>query len=197
MTADYTEIKSLLKKFKERFSKIKEVRVTSEKGTDVTMKFTKYNWIDKDDGLCRNRGDFTTLPAGEFFAPPDERTTNGKIVIDGSFGKLLSEPLTFTVKDGFVESASDGDILKNMDSFGKAGRNIAELGIGLNKNAKLIGHPLEDNKVLGTVHIGFGDNSRFGGKIRCGYQAHGVILKPTLYIDGKAIIENGKILLDT
>jgi len=60
----------------------------------------------------------------------------------------------------------------------------------------LIGHPLEDNKVFGTVHIGFGDNSRYGGKIKCAYHAHGVIQKPTVYIDGKILIDNGKLMLD-
>ncbi|MEM3444554.1 MAG: aminopeptidase [Thermoplasmata archaeon] len=196
ITANYLEVRAILNALKEKFAKKKEVKIVSEKGTEIVLNFTKYKWIDKDDGLCRNRGDFTTLPAGEFFAAPDEKTANGKIVVDGSFGKLLQEPITFTVKDGFVESASNGDILKAMDAFGKAGRNIAEVGIGVNKNAKLIGHPLEDNKVYGTVHIGFGDNSRYGGKIKCGYHAHGVILKPTIFADGEVVVENGVIKLE-
>lgn len=193
ITANYLTIRKLIDYLKEKIQKKKEIRIVSEKGTDVVMKFIKYKWIDKDDGLCRNRGDFTTLPAGEFFTAPDEKTANGKIVVDGSFGKLLHDPITLTVKDGYVESASDGDILKAMDAYGKPGRNIAEMGIGLNENAKLIGHPLEDNKVYGTVHIGFGDNSRYGGRIKCGYHAYGVILKPTVFVDGEIIVENGVI----
>ncbi|MCX8174069.1 MAG: aminopeptidase [Thermoplasmata archaeon] len=196
ITANYTEIRDLIDRMKEKFLKKKEVKIVSEKGTEIVMKFTKYRWIDKDDGLCRNRGDFTTLPAGEFFAAPDEKTANGKLVIDGSFGKLLSEPITFTVKEGYVESASNGDILKAMDAYGKSGRNIAEMGIGVNKSAKLMGHPLEDNKVYGTVHIGFGDNSRYGGKIKCSYHAHGVILKPSVYVDNVLVVENGNILVE-
>jgi len=196
ITANYLEVRELIDKLKLKFEKKKEVRVVAENGTDIVMKFTKYPWIDKDDGLCRNRGDFTTLPAGELFAAPDEKSANGKIVIDGSFGKLLHEPIILTVKDGYVESANNAEVLKAMDGFGRAGRNIAELGIGLNRNAKLLGHPLEDNKVLGTVHIGFGDNSRYGGKVKCAYHAHGVILKPTVFVDGIAVVENGKILIE-
>ncbi|MEM3396546.1 MAG: aminopeptidase [Thermoplasmata archaeon] len=197
ITANYLEVRKLIDILKEKFVRRKEVRIVSEKGTEIVMRFTKYRWIDKDDGLCRNRGDFTTLPAGEFFAAPDEKTANGKLVVDGSFGKLLQEPVTLTVKDGFVESASNGDILKAMDAYGKAGRNIAEFGIGVNKSAKLMGHPLEDNKVYGTVHIGFGDNSRYGGKIKCGYHAHGVILKPTVFVDGEIVVENGEIKVES
>jgi len=196
VTADYLEIQKMIARMKEIVAKKKEIKIVTEKGTEFTMKFTRYKWIDKDDGLCRNRGDLTTLPAGEFFCAPDEKSANGKLVIDGSFGTLLKDPITITVKDGFVESSSDAQVLKTMDSYGKIGRNIAEFGIGLNKNAKLIGHPLEDNKVFGTVHIGFGDNSRYGGKIKCAYHAHGVIQKPTVYIDGKILIDNGKLMLD-
>lgn len=44
--------------------------------------------------------------------------------------------------------------------------NIAELGIGINDKASRPDNILESEKILGTVHIAFGDNSSFGGKIR-------------------------------
>ncbi|MFB6077339.1 MAG: hypothetical protein ABEK12_04380, partial [Candidatus Nanohaloarchaea archaeon] len=38
-------------------------------------------------------------------------------------------------------------------------RNVAEFGVGTNPAATLIGNILQDEKVLGTVHVAFGDNT--------------------------------------
>jgi leucyl aminopeptidase (aminopeptidase T) len=66
----------------------------------------------------------------------------------------------------------------------------------MNPMAKIIWNILEDQKKLGTVHIGFGDNSTFGGNVQCDLHYDGVILHPILTIGNKKIIENGNFLLD-
>ena len=73
--------------------------------------------------------------------------------------------------------------------------NIAELGIGTNHGAKIIGEVLEDEKVLGTAHIAIGTNISNGGRIKAPVHLDGVFTKPTIYVDGKKIIENGKMLV--
>ena len=73
--------------------------------------------------------------------------------------------------------------------------NIAELGIGTNPQARLIGNILEDEKIYGTVHIALGDNSTFGGNTRAGVHIDGIILNPVLYIDDNLIVKEGKILI--
>ena len=72
---------------------------------------------------------------------------------------------------------------------------MGELGIGTNPIARLIGNILEDEKVFGTVHIAFGSNATFGGLTQAGIHIDGIILKPSLYLDEKLVVENGKILL--
>ena len=58
--------------------------------------------------------------------------------------------------------------LKDMlDEVGKDARNIAEFGIGTNDSAKLSGVLLEDEKVMGTVHIALGNNISMGGTCKC------------------------------
>jgi len=74
------------------------------------------------------------------------------------------------------------------DAVGEKARNIAELGIGINPEAKLIGNVLEDEKVGGTVHIALGDNSCFGGDIIAGIHLDGIIKKPVLFLDGEKFI---------
>jgi leucyl aminopeptidase (aminopeptidase T) len=43
-----------------------------------------------------------------------------------------------------------------LDSGGGHGRSIAELGIGTKPAAILTGNVLEDEKVIGTMHLAFG-----------------------------------------
>ncbi|PIV70076.1 MAG: leucyl aminopeptidase, partial [Euryarchaeota archaeon CG01_land_8_20_14_3_00_38_12] len=50
-------------------------------------------------------------------------------------------------------------------------------------------------KVLGTVHVAFGDNSTFGGKVSCGIHLDGIIKNPTLKIDDRIILDKGKLVV--
>ncbi len=71
--------------------------------------------------------------------------------------------------------------------------NVAELGIGTNPKAKAKGTVLEDEKVLGTAHIAFGNNISFGGKLNVPFHLDCVFSNPTVFIDGKLIMKDGKI----
>ena len=100
-----------------------------------------------------------------------------------------------TVKNGYVvriTGCDDADTIRTLlRPFGRPGRNIAEIGIGTNPYAKFTGCTLEDEKVMGNIHVALGNNISFGGKIavRCHFDA--VLLKSTLVIDGKTVVENG------
>jgi leucyl aminopeptidase (aminopeptidase T) len=69
---------------------------------------------------------------------------------------------------------------------------IAELGIGTNEVARLTGAVLEDEKVLGTVHVAIGRNTGFGGVNMSKIHLDFIITNPTLKIDGKVVIKNGQ-----
>jgi leucyl aminopeptidase (aminopeptidase T) len=58
-----------------------------------------------------------------------------------------------------------------------------------------MGSPLEDEKVLGTVHVAVGDNSTFGGSVKAGVHLDGIIMKPTLKLDDVELIKNGELNL--
>ena len=128
----------------------------------------------------------TNLPSGEVYVAP--WNANGVIVIDGSMGGfgMLGSPLVLTVKDRRVV-AIEGKESSRLSSIltDEASRNVAELGIGLNPCASLIGNVLEDEKVAGTVHIAVGDNSSFGGDVVADVHLDGIITEPTMYVDGR------------
>jgi aminopeptidase len=71
---------------------------------------------------------------------------------------------------------------------GEKAHNIAEFGIGINPEARLIGNVLEDEKVGGTVHIALGDNSTFGGDVIAGIHLDGIITKPRIFVDDEEFI---------
>jgi leucyl aminopeptidase (aminopeptidase T) len=56
-----------------------------------------------------------------------------------------------------------------------------------------VGAVLEDEKVMGTVHVAVGDNSAFGGKVEVESHLDGIITNPTLKIDGEIVMESGKL----
>jgi leucyl aminopeptidase (aminopeptidase T) len=73
-------------------------------------------------------------------------------------------------------------------------RNIAEFSVGTNPGARLIGNLAEDKKAMGTVHFAIGDNRSLGGHVEAGVHLDGLVLKPTVIVDDKIIVEHGKLM---
>jgi aminopeptidase len=201
LSANYKKIAALTMKLKKLFEKTKIVRVTAPNGTDITMDITGRKAIPSK-GLFHKKGESGNLPTGETFAAPLEGKTNGIFVVDGSMagiGMIKNKPIEFNVEKGLVTKISGGSQAKELEKiikqYGKPARNIAEFGVGTNDKTKLSGMLLEDEKVLGTVHIAIGDNKSMGGKVNAPIHLDGVIKKPTVYFDGKIIMKNGKLLV--
>ncbi|MCP5061782.1 MAG: aminopeptidase [Ignavibacteriae bacterium] len=199
LNADYNKIAKLTIKLTKMMDKTKLVRVTAPNGTDITMSLEGRKAI-ASKGLFHKKGESGNLPTGEAFAAPMEGKTEGVFVADGSFAVIgmLKTPIKIKVEKGLATEITGGkeakELVKMLSSFGKKGRNIAEIGIGTNDSVKLSGMLLEDEKKIGTVHIALGDNKSMGGNINVPIHVDGVILKPTVYFDGKIIMKNGKLL---
>lgn len=196
LMADYEAIAERSLEFAQLLTQAKEARVISPAGTDIVMSLEGRSGYP-DTGIYHNPGDFGNLPAGEAYIAPVEGTAEGVIVVDGSMSAagLLEEPITMKVERGQVTSIQGGNAAKRLEEairpLGVLARNIAELGIGTNDRAILTGNVLEDEKVLGTIHIAIGDNSGFGGKIQVESHLDGVIKNPTLLLDGKEVTLGG------
>ena len=70
----------------------------------------------------------------------------------------------------------------------------AEASVGVNAAALVRGIQREDKNILGAMHFGLGTNVDVGGTIRSRIHMDGVILEPTLYVDGDMRIDNGRFL---
>lgn len=194
LNADYNEIAERSIKLAEMVNRGKTARVTTPAGTDISMKLEGRE-CHADTGLVHNPGDFSNLPAGEAYVAPVEGTANGIIVVDGAMVGKVKQPIKIVVKDGFATEITGGSSARELEEilepFGQPGRNVAELGIGTNHKAKIVGSVLEDEKVMGTVHMALGDNKSMGGNVSVQSHLDGILLKPTLRIDETVIMQDG------
>ena len=83
------------------------------------------------------------------------------------------------------------ELRRLLEEVGEGAANLAELGIGTNDLATVSGNVLEDEKVLGTVHVAFGDNASMGGHVQVPLHVDGIIMTPTLFLDGEVILRDG------
>ncbi|MBE0524180.1 MAG: aminopeptidase [Methanosarcinales archaeon] len=189
ITADYMAVRETAFDLQSRLKEVKEVRIITDLGTDMVFNVEGCEW-KLDHGICHEPGSSSNLPAGEVFIAP--RSGDGVYVVDGSMSGLgiLNSPLTIKVEQGQATDIS-GDLADTyrdmLDNVGPLARNLAELGIGINPNARLIGNVLEDEKVGGTVHVALGDNSTFGGDVVAGIHLDGIITGPKVFIDGESL----------
>lgn len=189
LTANPQDVMDHTRRLAETFKGASEIRITSEPGTDIYFDVNDSKW-NLDVGICKERGCSTNLPAGEIYTAPEN--CKGTVVIDGSMAglELLKHPIKIRVEQGVavdVQGDRANEVLKIIDPLGDEARNIAELGIGTNPQARIIGVVLEDEKVRGTAHIALGDNSTIGGHVVAGVHLDAIIRKPRVFADGREI----------
>ena len=200
MNADYHKISGRTKKLCSLMEKTSVVRVTAPRGTDITMPI-KGREAHASTGLFREKGQWGNLPTGEAYLAPLEGQSQGIVVVDGSMASvgICKEPIRIQVKDGYAEDIMGGveakKLLNLLQPHGKDGRTVAEFGIGTNDKAILTGNILEDEKVMGTIHIAFGDNKSMGGSVRVASHLDGLIKEPSVWFDETKIMEAGKFVV--
>jgi len=200
LKADYHKIADRTDKVSEILDKGSEVHITTARGTNIRIPIKGIHAISST-GLVLESGKFGNLPSGESYLMPEEGKSNGIFIVDGSFasvGKIDKDPIKITVKNGFAEKIEGGTEARLLDEIlnplGKKAYNIAELGIGTNHEAIITGKILEDEKVMGTVHLALGNNKSMGGTCDVGIHLDGVILQPTVSIDGIILMQAGKFV---
>jgi len=94
----------------------------------------------------------------------------------------------------------EGDAVANrllgiLEKTGDSARNIAELGIGTNPEARLGVTMRETKKSWGTAHIALGDSKSLGGKVESPLHMDMIFREPTLAVDGLAVLKEGQVSL--
>lgn len=198
LEVDYGELARVTERIAARLSTAGSCRITSPAGTDLVLDLDGRTAIS-DDGNLQAEAAWGNLPAGEAFIAPVEGAGEGPIVFDGALAGygMLREPLVVTVAGGLAIHA-DGDaaawLLGTLDAGGRGGRLLAELGIGTNPRATLTGNILEDEKAVGTAHLAFGTNVTFGGTNLASVHIDGMVVRPTIEVDGRPWILDGALI---
>lgn len=198
LTADYHEVERLTNMVSDVLDKGKTVEITTPSGTNLTMSIEGRTCL-RDTGLYHGPPNmWGNLPAGEACLAPVEGMTQGALVVD-SMGGVVTQPVGVTIKNGWAKKFEGTDAAK-LEALLRRGDenafNIGELGVGTNAKARLTGAVLEDEKVLGTVHVALGDNSSYpGGHSKSNIHMDGILLEPTVKVDNVLLLEKGKLKL--
>ena len=193
MTVDVRRMSENIDLLEARIKGTRLARVLTGLGTDLTIDYAGREFL-RENGIVREPGGFTNLPAGEMWVAPV--SADGTAIIDASVSNIgrLTSPLELAFAGGRVTSIS-GDQAEELERLlapaGGQARRIGELGIGMNPRARICGLMLEDEKVGGTVHIALGNNMDFGGDNDAQLHVDMVITGPELYIDGERVDLHG------
>ncbi|UCE90924.1 MAG: peptidase M17 [Methanobacteriota archaeon] len=225
---DYAVLRDDCKKLSGSMKKAGAIRVTAPGGTDVTVG-VKGRKPMSDDGDFRRPGGAGNIPSGEVYVSPALGSTNGTIAFDGSIALndgevVIRRPIVADVRDGFIRSISGGSEAKLLrrsvrrgqqnarrmaekgdlkaseaDKYVANARAIGELGIGLNRKAKIVANMLEDEKVYGTCHFAVGSN--YDGDADALIHLDGLVKSPTISLirrggAEKDIMVGGRLVWD-
>lgn len=200
MNADYHRIAARTERICASMERTKNIRVQAPAGTDMLLPVSGRR-AHASSGLFREKGQWGNLPTGEAYLAPLEGQSNGVVVVDGSMAGVgvTLEPIRIVVRDGYaaeITGGSEADALRALlEPHGQDGRNVAEFGIGTNDRAILTGVILEDEKVMGTIHMAFGDNKSMGGTVRVASHLDGLVRHPTVWFDEEKIMDSGRLLI--
>lgn len=181
----------------EAFTKGTNVRLTSPKGTDLRFVIggNRTNILTN----IPNPGELAPVPDIEVNVVPVTGSANGRIIFDASVPYLgigiLTEDIVCEVKDGLIISMEGGEQAKflkeKLDSYNDPNcYNVAELGVGMNPGAKLTGNMLDDEGIVGTIHIGIGTSLTLGGDVVAPMHYDLIMWEPTIEVDGIVVQRN-------
>ena len=197
MVADLDLLRARSRVVADLLSTADEAHVTCPRGTDLRLDLHGREAI-ADDGDLTAPGAFGNLPCGEGFIAPcgGEGTVATRSL--ASIGIVKGHPAHLTVEGGRLTKATgpEGERLyRLLTGAGELGTNLAELGVGTNERARLTGNILEDEKMLGTVHVAFGASAGIGGTVSVPIHLDVMVTDATLVVDGTTVLDAGRYVL--
>ena len=202
LKTDFAVQSSVCRRLGKIFDHGSQVRLTSPRGTDLTfsIKGRKANVLTNIPAP----GELAPVPDIEVNVVPVTGSANGRLVADASVPYLgigiLKEQITCEIEAGSIVSLEGGEqariLSDDLSSHGNRNcYNVAELGIGLNPNARLTGTMLDDEGVLGTIHLGIGTSFTLGGEVRAPIHYDLLMWAPRIEVDGRLVQDDRQILV--
>ena len=199
---DYPAMIENAEKIGELFTNADVIRVTSDVGTDVSLKPGAGRPCVLGHGLAVEPGQVGYFPGATPAIAPLEESINGTIVVDGAISLgigLVSEPVTMTVEKGVVTAIEGGTdaaayraLLEAVDD--PKAFNVVHFNVGVNPRARMQDGIHQDEQAYGVVTFGFGhqDPNLKGAAGAAKIHSDIVLRSPTVYVDGEVLCENNE-----
>ena len=204
--ADFKKQQPICEKVAQLFTNANDVVITSLAGTTLRTS-AEGRKGNAHSAIVDKPGQFSAAPSIEASFSPVENSMEGIFVADASIPYLgiglLSTPIKFTIKDGRIIKTEGSNEAKKItkiwsEQYDPNVYNIAQVAIGLNPEIKapigVLGCNYDEG-AFGIIHIGIGTSSNIGGKIKASTHFDAVMNKPTMKLDGKIILDNGKLII--
>jgi 2,5-dihydroxypyridine 5,6-dioxygenase len=206
--ADRTRVKAAAAKIEHA----REMHIVSDAGTDVRCALGEFPVIS-EYGFVDEPGRWDHWPSGFALTWPNERQTNGCIVLDR--GDILlpqksyvKDPVRLTMKDGYcvkIEGGVDADLLADyMASFNDPeAYAMSHIGWGLQPRARWSALALYDREKTigmdarayeGNFLCSLGPNNEAGGSRTTACHIDIPIRNCTVMLDGVEMVAKGKVL---
>ncbi len=186
-TEEHRKMQGFAKKLMEKLNGTVRIELVNPTGTKLSFSVEDRVFFT-DTIVNKETNKWMNLPTGEVLIGPAEDSMHGELVCDMAIGGIgpIETPVKLLVQDGRVKDSTckDRQILKRVQDSLSTDENSSRLGefaFGVNPKARFVEEFLEAEKLLGTIHIAFGDNADYpGGKNPSKNHMDFLISKPTV-----------------
>lgn len=205
LAADGTALTRTGERLREAIASGKEVRLRSPDGTDLTLRIDKRPVLVSDGVLTAEKvkkggaACLTWLPAGEVYVTPAPGTGDGVVIAPHAFweGEEIRR-LKLTFKAGKLTGMTAESGLDRLEkvyrAHGEGKDALGAIDVGLNPGVRVpAGSKLVSFVAEGTVTVALGNNTWAGGEVNSPFGLNLHLPGCTLTIDGKAVVEAGRL----
>lgn len=194
---EYKGMHHFAEKLLQRLDGARSIKIRTPTGTNLTLDVEGREFFT-DARINWKTMKWMNLPVGEVLVAPKETSLEGTLVCDKAVGGIgiTRRPIRITAKKGKAVAVKTDEkfvlktVKKALDTD-EGSSFVGEFAFGINPNARLCQEFLETEKMKGTCHIAFGNNSDFpGGKNLSKNHMDFLMAKPTVDV----ITDRGKKL---
>lgn len=153
----------------QKLNNVVKVEIKNSMGTNLSLKVEGRPFFT-DTIINWETMKWMNLPTGEVIVAPVEDSLHGKLVCDMAIGGIgpLKTPVKIKIQNGKVKETVSRDLqvlkrVKESLSTDEWAKVVGEFAFGINPKARFVEEFLEAEKILGTIHIAFGNNSDMPG----------------------------------
>ncbi len=167
LAVDYVEVSKQAEKLRAGMTRAEAVEidfVVAEDKHTLRLELAGQE-AQKSHGLCHGGPDVANLPAGEVYFVPDNASGRFPLKLESGTLSLMTVS-DGKIVDGRCLAGDSAEVDRLLDKFRSdpASGAIGELGFGT-QDLPVSGRDIQDEKILGTVHIATGRSDHLGGHL--------------------------------